>query len=165
MARIRRPGPIVRQVGRDVPSPTSGDYGLFAGCADADSFSVAHFDGAFVYLLTGRLTGDTLRGIFHAGLRTQTPFVAVRSTGKPHLVAPTELTRADTTKPFQFAFPDLTGRLVTNDDARFKGQVVVIDIFGSWCPTCHDAVAITIAGSRWSGSPTRCPATAPSPTP
>ena len=117
----------------------SGDYGLFAGRADADSFSVAHFDGAFVYLLTGRLTGDTLRGIFHAGLRTQTPFVAVRSTGKPHLVAPTELTRADTTKPFQFAFPDLNGKLVTNDDARFKGRVVVIDIFGSWCPTCHDA--------------------------
>ena len=117
----------------------SGDYGLFAGRADADSFSVAHFDGAFVYLLTGRLTGDTLRGIFHAGLRTQTPYLAVRSTGKPHLVAPTQLTRADTTRPFQFAFPDLTGTIVTNNDPRFKGRVVMIDIFGSWCPTCHDA--------------------------
>jgi thiol-disulfide isomerase/thioredoxin len=117
----------------------SGDYGLFWGRAAADSFSVAHFDGAFVYLLVGRLEGDTLRGVFHAGLRTQTPYRAVRSTGKPHLVAPTALTRADTTQPFSFAFPDLDGRLVTNRDPRFRGKVVLIDIFGTWCPTCHDA--------------------------
>lgn len=117
----------------------SGDYGLFWGRADADSFRLAHFDGSFVYLITGRLSGDTLTGIFHAGVRTQTPFVAVRTTGKPHLVQPTELTRADTTAPFQFSFPDLNGRTVTNTDPRFAGKVVVIDIFGTWCPTCHDA--------------------------
>lgn len=117
----------------------SGDYGLFWGGTSADSFSVAHFDGSFVYLLVGRVDGDTLRGVFHAGARTQTRYLAVRSTGKPHLVAPTELTRADTTKPFTFAFPDLEGRVVTNEDARFRNKVVVIDIFGTWCPTCHDA--------------------------
>jgi len=119
----------------------SGDYGLFWGGAAAtgDSFHVAHFDGAFVYMITGRLTGDTLRGLFHAGARTQTSYVAVRSTGKPHLFAPTELTRADTLHPFRFAFPDLDGRLVTNQDPRFRNKVVVIDIFGTWCPTCHDA--------------------------
>jgi thiol-disulfide isomerase/thioredoxin len=117
----------------------SGDYGLFWGRQSADSFSVAHFDGSFVYLLTGRIDGDTLRGIFHAGVRTQTPYVAVRSTGKPHLVAPLELTRADSTRPFTFAFPDLQGRLVTNEDPRFRNKVVVIDLFGTWCPTCHDA--------------------------
>ena len=117
----------------------SGDYGLFWGRADADSFSVAHFDGSFVYLLEGRVDGDTLRGVFHAGLRTQTRYVAVRSTGKPHLIAPTALTKADTSRPFTFAFPDLDGRIVTNDDPRFKNKVVVIDVFGTWCPTCHDA--------------------------
>lgn len=122
----------------------SGDYGLFWGRASADSFRVAHFDGAFVYLLTGTLHGDTLRGTFHAGLRTQTPFVAVRSTGRPHLIAPTALTRADTTAPFQFAFPDLDGRVVSNTDPRFRDKVVVIDIFGTWCPTCHDAAPALI---------------------
>jgi thiol-disulfide isomerase/thioredoxin len=117
----------------------SGDYGLFTGIANADSFRVSHFDGAFVYLLEGRILGDTLKGVFHAGVRTQTPYFAVRSTGKPHLVAPTELTRADTTRRFEFSFPDLEGRVVTQDDPRFTGKVVVIDVFGSWCPTCHDA--------------------------
>ncbi|MGH7560977.1 MAG: peroxiredoxin family protein [Gemmatimonadales bacterium] len=118
----------------------SGDYGLFWGRAVGDSFHVAHFDGTFVFVLAGRQHADTLRGVFHAGLRTQTPFVAVRSTGRPHLVAPTELTRADTVNPFRFAFPDLDGRMVTQDDPRFRGKVLLVDIFGTWCSTCHDAL-------------------------
>ena len=117
----------------------TGDYGHFAGQAMSDSFVIGRFDGSFVYLLTGRLTGDTLRGIFHAGLRTQTPWVAVRSTGKPHLKSPLEVTGADTTAPFRFDYVDLDGRRITNDDARFRNKVVVVDIFGSWCPTCHYA--------------------------
>ena len=61
----------------------TGDYGHFAGQVRGDSFALAHFDGSFVYLLTGAVHGDTLRGIFHAGLRSQTPWIALRSTGRP----------------------------------------------------------------------------------
>jgi thiol-disulfide isomerase/thioredoxin len=117
----------------------TGDYGHFSGMTTADSFALARFDGSFVYLLTGRLDGDTLRGVFHAGLRSQTPWKAVRSSGAPHLKHPGEITRADTTAPFRFDFRDVNGRRVRSDDARFKGKVVVVDIFGSWCPTCHYA--------------------------
>src|SRR5262249_33732468 len=42
----------------------SGDYGHFWGQAAGDSFAMAHFDGSFVYLLTGKLVRDTLRGVF-----------------------------------------------------------------------------------------------------
>ncbi len=117
----------------------TGDYGHFAGQVRGDSFALAHFDGSFVYLLAGALHGDTLRGVFHAGLRSQTPWIAVRSTGRRHLTPATEITRADTSRPFRFAFRDLDGRLVTDRDPRFRGKVVVVDVFGTWCPTCHDA--------------------------
>jgi thiol-disulfide isomerase/thioredoxin len=117
----------------------TGDYGHFAGQVRGDSFALAHFDGSFVYLLTGALHGDTLRGVFHAGLRSQTPWIAVRSTGRRHLTPATDVTRADTTAPFRFAFRDLDGRLVTERDPRFRGKVVLVDVFGTWCPTCHDA--------------------------
>jgi thiol-disulfide isomerase/thioredoxin len=120
----------------------SGDYGHFAGRVEGDSFALAHFDGSYVYLLAGRLVGDTLRGVFHAGLRTQTSWVAVRSTGRPHLKRPTEVTAADTSAPFRFAFPDLDGRTVTERDPRFHGKVVLVDVFGTWCPTCHDAAPV-----------------------
>ena len=120
----------------------TGDYGMFWGETAGDSVAFSHFDGSFVYMLTARLDGDTLRGTFHAGLRTQTPFTAVRSTGRAHLRAPTEMTTADTTEPFRFAFPDLEGRLVSQDDPRFRGKVVVVDVFGTWCSTCHYAAPI-----------------------
>ena len=119
----------------------TGDYGVFWGREEADSFSMAHFDGSYVYMLTGRLDGDTLRGIFHAGLRTQTPFVAVRSTGRPHLRDPLEITQADT-GVFRFSFPNLDGRIVSEKDPRFQGKVLLVDIFGTWCPTCHDAAPV-----------------------
>jgi thiol-disulfide isomerase/thioredoxin len=142
---IERPSPRVlefRRTARGLEGTVisnSGDYGLFWGGATADSFSMAHFDGSFVYRLTGALEGDTLRGLFHAGLRTQTPFVAVRSTGAPHLTPPTEVVRADSTAPFTFAFPSVDGGMVAHDDPRFAGKIVIVDIFGTWCPTCHDA--------------------------
>ncbi|MBK7349488.1 MAG: TlpA family protein disulfide reductase [Gemmatimonadetes bacterium] len=117
----------------------SGDYGLFAGRATGDSLALGHFDGSFVYLLTGRLDGDTLRGSFHAGLRTRTAFVATRATGRPHLTPPTAVTRADSSAPLAFRFPDVDGRMVSSSDARFQGKVVLVDLFGTWCPTCHDA--------------------------
>jgi thiol-disulfide isomerase/thioredoxin len=116
-----------------------GDYGLFWGVAVADSFDLAHFDGSYVYRLTGRLAGDTLAGTFHAGLASQTPFVAARATGRPWLAPPEDVVRADTTHPFRFAFPSVDGGMVTSDDRRFRGKVVIVDIFGTWCPTCHDA--------------------------
>ncbi len=39
---------------------------------------------------------------------------------------------------FKFAFPDNDGKIVTQDDPRFKGKVVVAVVTGTWCPNCHD---------------------------
>lgn len=117
----------------------TGDYGTFWGQAEGDSVTLSHFDGSFVYQLSARVDGDTLRGVFRAGRSTETPFTAVRSTGAPHLRAPTAMTQADTTAPFRFAFPGVDGGIVRNTDPRFRGKVVLIDIFGTWCPTCQEA--------------------------
>ncbi len=122
----------------------TGDSGLFWGGMENGGFVMSHFDGSFVYMLTGALEGDTLKGIFHAGLTSQRPFVAVRSTGAPHLTPPDRLVEADTTSAFEWAFPDLDGNLVTNSDERFRGKVVIVEIFGTWCPTCHDSAPIMV---------------------
>lgn len=116
----------------------TGDYGRFTGRVEGDSVRFSHFDGSFVYMFTARLDGDTLRGSFNAGLRTRTPFTAVRGTGAPFLTPPEAMTQADTA-PFRFSFPSVDGGIVTQDDPRFRGRVVIVDLFGTWCPTCHDA--------------------------
>ena len=117
----------------------TGDSGLYWGGASDEGFVMSHFDGSFIYMLTGGLDGDTLRGVFHAGATSQRPFVAVRSTGAPHLRDPNELVTVDATTAFEWDFPDLDGNFVSNNDERFQGKVVIVEIFGTWCPTCHDS--------------------------
>lgn len=42
----------------------------------------------------------------------------------------------DGNEKFAFKFPDLNGKVVSNED--FKGKVVVAIVTGTWCPNCHD---------------------------
>jgi len=51
--------------------------------------------------------------------------------GKPSTVEGSRLT---------FTLHDLEGRPVTSDDERFKGKVVFVDVFGTWCPPCVRAI-------------------------
>ena len=44
----------------------------------------------------------------------------------------------DPKEKFTFNFPDDNGKLVSNDDPRFKGKVVLAIVTGTWCPNCHD---------------------------
>ncbi len=39
---------------------------------------------------------------------------------------------------FTFSFPDLNGKLVTQDDPYFAGKPVLAIVTGTWCPNCHD---------------------------
>ena len=50
----------------------------------------------------------------------------------------THTTARDPHEKFAFSFPDDHGTLVSNDDPRFKGKVVLAIVTGTWCPNCHD---------------------------
>jgi thiol-disulfide isomerase/thioredoxin len=51
----------------------------------------------------------------------------------------------DPTQPFPFSFPDVSGKIVSNTDAKFRGKVVLINISGSWCPNCHDEAPFLVS--------------------
>lgn len=38
---------------------------------------------------------------------------------------------------FAFSFPDLKDKVVTSDDKEFRGKVLLVDIFGTWCRPCR----------------------------
>jgi thiol-disulfide isomerase/thioredoxin len=50
----------------------------------------------------------------------------------------THTTARDPNEKFAFNFPDTTGKLVSSEDPRFKGKVIVAIVTGTWCPNCHD---------------------------
>ncbi len=50
----------------------------------------------------------------------------------------THTTVRDSQEKFTFKFPDADGKLVSSEDARFKGKVVLAIVTGTWCPNCHD---------------------------
>ena len=50
----------------------------------------------------------------------------------------THTTVRDPDEKFAFNFPDVDGKLVSNEDPRFKGKVVLAIVTGTWCPNCHD---------------------------
>ena len=47
-------------------------------------------------------------------------------------------TARDPHEKFTFSFPDDHGKLVSSEDPRFKGKVVLAIVTGTWCPNCHD---------------------------
>lgn len=44
----------------------------------------------------------------------------------------------DPNETFAFNFPGFDGKLVSNEDPRFKNKVVLAIVTGTWCPNCHD---------------------------
>ncbi len=115
----------------------SGDYRFLAGVADADSLKLSCFDGTHAYLFEAAIKGDSLlEGRFWSGKSRMLTWTARRNDNFA-LADPATLTYLkDSTQPFEFSFPDLSGRQVALKD--YFGKVVVVQILGSWCPNCMD---------------------------
>lgn len=136
---------IVRQSGAEVTAAilrVDGDTGALAGTYGRNGkFVVSHFSGArpLVLELTPQKDG-TLEIVRN---RTEKMIAVKDSEAKLKGVAePTDPSRHSSvknpTEPFKFAFPDITGKIVSSTDERFRGKVVIVGIGGSWCPNCHD---------------------------
>lgn len=43
-----------------------------------------------------------------------------------------------------FAIPDLEGRTVRSSDPEFQGKVLLVDLWGTWCPPCTTEIPVLI---------------------
>ena len=135
---------IVRQSGPEVTAAIlriDGDTGALQGSYKDGKFILSHFSGARPSVFEVKLAAAGTLDILQNG---KTKLTAIRSAdakakGLPEPTDPSKHTSVkDPTKPFTFALNDIDGKLVTNEDPRFRGKVVLINITGSWCPNCHD---------------------------
>jgi thiol-disulfide isomerase/thioredoxin len=82
-----------------------------------------------------------LKGLL-AGITSSAPFTAHRSkdvtSANPNAQAGSLTRVKDEQQPLRFAGVDLSGKVVNQSSPQFKGKAVIVDIFGTWCPNCHD---------------------------
>jgi thiol-disulfide isomerase/thioredoxin len=135
---------FLRQSGAEVSGSilrVDGDTGTLVGHWSKGKLVLSHFAGERPNLFEATLNPDgtlavTLNGNAHYMVVRKSE---ARAKGIPEPPDPSRYTSVtDPTRPFQFSFPDLTGKIVSNSDAQFRGKVVIISIGGSWCPNCHD---------------------------
>lgn len=117
---------------------TTGDYRYLEGVLNNNQLQLSTFDGAHAFLFTAEVNDSTMTGMFYSGNHWKEPFVAKRNDNYqlPDANALTYLKEGY--ESVEFSFPDENGSIVTLNDDRFIGKVVLIQIMGTWCPNCLD---------------------------
>ena len=122
---------------------TTGDYRFLAGSLEGTKLRLSCFDGAHAFLFDATLRPDgTLAGDFWSSDNWHETWTARHDPGAklPDGFAQTRWVGSATLA--DLAFPDLDGHRRSLDDPAFAGKARLIEIFGSWCPNCHDAAAL-----------------------
>ncbi len=120
-------------------TPT-GDYGHLAGQMDGPRLRLSGFDGAHAFLFHATVQPrGLLRGDFWSRDTWHETWSAERDVAAtlPDAFAQTKWTGK--AKLADLRFPDLTGTPRSLADPEFTGKARIIEIFGTWCPNCHDA--------------------------
>ncbi len=121
---------------------TTGDYRYLAGGVRSGHFTLSCFDGAHAFLFQARLNDNgSLEGQFRNGNWYQTGWTAQRDeqAALPDAFQQTHWT--DRAALADLKFPNVQGEMVALDDERLSGKCRIIEVFGTWCPNCHDAAA------------------------
>ncbi len=133
---------IFNQLGNEATgtflTPT-GDYRYLQGNVIDSQLLLSTFDGNHAFVFKATKSGDSLlRGDFWNGNVWHETWIGIKD---EHAALPDEdkLTfLKEGYDKIDFQFPDLNGALVSPSDERFKDKVLILQIFGTWCPNCMD---------------------------
>jgi thiol-disulfide isomerase/thioredoxin len=121
---------------------TTGDYRYLAGQVDpTGTLALTAFDGNHAFLFKATQQGDSIQGHFWYGKDVYESWSGVKN-AKAELPDANKLTYLkEGYDKLAFSFPDMSGKKVSLDDPKFKDKVVLVQIFGTWCPNCLDETA------------------------
>lgn len=119
-------------------TPT-GDYRFLQGNVENGKMQVSTFDGNHAYLFYATKQPDgKLAGEFYSGKSWKENWTATLN-DFASLPDPESLTYLKKGyEKIEFSFPDLNGKKVSLGDEKYKNKVVVLQLFGTWCPNCMD---------------------------
>lgn len=123
---------------------TTGDYRFLAGSFDAElqALTLSCFDGGHAFLFHADIQSDkTLKGDFWSRGSWHETWTAKKNE-TIQLADGFDQVKWQDANLNELKFPDLDGKLWALDDPKFQGPVRIIQVFGSWCPNCHDASVV-----------------------
>ncbi len=114
------------------------DYRYFEGILDGDSIKISCFDGAHAFAFVGKKSGEQWEGemiydngysepweaIYSIEAELEDPFMMVEVEPRKH-------------KPYYDLLGAGQGKDAI-DPTKFEGKVLIIQLFGTWCPNSHD---------------------------
>ncbi len=127
-------------------TPT-GDYRYLEGDYDQSVLRLACFDGFIAYLFVARANPEgVLTGDFWSRDSYHETFEATRISDDevvlPDPFEQTRVTSADHT--FRFDVTTIDGEHLSMPGDALDGRVVIVDVFGTWCPNCTDETPLLV---------------------
>jgi len=117
----------------------TGDYRFLSGHVTGAELTLSCFDGAHAFLFKALLSNDgKLTGDFYSGNWWHETWTAVRDDDAELVDAFRQTSWADRASLADIAYPDTSGRLRNLGDPELRGEAYLLQVFGSWCPNCHD---------------------------
>ncbi|MBU2019321.1 MAG: TlpA family protein disulfide reductase [Bacteroidetes bacterium] len=116
----------------------TGDYRFLSGNIYGNKFYLSCFDGSHLFLFTGEVQGDNIRGFFFSGATYSTDFIA-NEDADYSLKNSFELTfKTEKESTIEFQFPKLNGETYTFPQDAKNNKLTIVQIMGTWCPNCMD---------------------------
>lgn len=117
----------------------TGDYRYLDGSAINDTLHLSTFDGNHAYLFSAtKNTDGSLQGDFWSGKTKHAQWTAIKddTASLPDAESLTYLKEGFNT--IDFSFPDINGKMISPSDEKYRNKVVILQLFGTWCPNCMD---------------------------
>jgi peroxiredoxin len=117
----------------------TGDYRYLEGTVVGETLRLSTFDGNHAYLFIAKKTSDsTLVGDYWAGRAWHQTWTATRNENARLTDASTLTYLKEGHEIIDFSFPDVNGNRITPQDEKYKNKVLILQLFGTWCPNCMD---------------------------
>ena len=117
----------------------TGDYRFLSGQIENNKMTMSCFDGSHAFLFEADFFDDSLNGLFYSGAHWKTNWYGIKN-DTFELKDPYLITQLVNEQPLEFSKPDLSNTTVHFPSSKFEDKVVIIQVFGSWCPNCMDEI-------------------------
>lgn len=122
---------------------STGDYRYLSGSYEYGRLRLSVFDGAHAFLFDATMQADgTLEGDFWSRMSWHETWTAKRDESAQLRDGFTYVKWKEGVGFGSVRFSDADGNIRKMDHPNFRGKARIIEVFGTWCPNCHDAAEV-----------------------